>query len=252
MPDKLSEIVLILVGSTMIILTLTSLVITTLVISRKRKFRHEMEIADLKNEYERELLRTQLEIQSQTFETISRELHDNVGTLLSIALVHVNAATPNSEVETLINEAMDILRDISRSLNPDSINRMGWQKSLLNELQRIDRSNRFNIKTSVAGEPVELEPSRQIILFRILQEAINNIVKHAAATEVSVDIGYDRGQTTIRVSDNGKGISTPLNGKPAQGSGLQNMRARAAMLPAELIIDSEPGKGTTINIHIKN
>ncbi len=252
MPDKLSEVVLILVGSTMIIFALTSLIITALVISRKRKFRHDMEIAELKNEYERELLRTQLEIQSQTFETISRELHDNVGTLLSIALVHVNASTQHSEVASLINEAMDTLRDISKSLNPEAINRMGWQKSLFNELQRIGRSKKFSIKTSVNGDPVEMEPSRQIILFRILQEAINNIVKHAAATEVTVDLQYASEETNICIRDNGKGMNSSLNGNNAQGSGLQNMRARANMLPAQLIIDSEPGKGTTINIAIKN
>src|SRR5690242_20981737 len=91
MPDKFSEVVLILVGSTFIILVLVVLVITVLFINQKRKFRHRLELSDLRNEYDRELLQAQLEIQSQTFETISRELHDNVGTLLSIAMVHLRS-----------------------------------------------------------------------------------------------------------------------------------------------------------------
>jgi hypothetical protein len=257
MPDKLSEVILIMVGSTMIILALTSLVVTSLVISRKRKFRHNMEMADLKNTYERELLRVQLEIQAETFQTISRELHDNVGTLLSIATVHVRSVTEShnrnetkkmEEVQGLLNEAMDILRDISKSLNPETITTLGWQKSFFNELQRIGRSNVFSIKTSVRGVPFEIEPAKQILLFRILQETINNIVKHAEATEVYVDLVYEENGMNINIADNGKGFSE--EGAVPEGSGLKNMRARASMLPANLRINSHSGKGTVMNIYI--
>lgn len=260
MPDKLSEVVLIMVGSTMIILALTALVVTALVISRKRKFRHSMEMTDLKNTYEKELLRTQLEIQSQTFETISRELHDNVGTLLSIALIHARSASESAEqketkkmqeVQSLLNEAMDILRDISKSLNPETITSLGWQKSFFNELQRVGRSSMFSIKTSITGDPFVMETAKQIILFRILQEAVNNVVKHAYATEVNVDVRYQEEGIAISIADNGKGIINEKKDAAMEGSGLRNMQARASMLNADLKIDSQAGKGTTINIYVK-
>ena len=259
MPEKFSEVILILVGSTFIILVLVVLVITALFINQKRKFRHRLELSNLRNEYDLELLQTQLEIQSQTFETISRELHDNVGTLLSIAMVHLRSqpeagkAMPAKiiEVESLVNEAMDMLRDISRSLNPESITRTGWQQSFLNELQRIDRSKLFNIQTSVSGEPFTIEDSKQIILFRILQEAMNNIVKHSEATNVKVNIAYAGDEVNIMITDDGKGMEKENNLRASDGAGLRNMKARAMMLPADLVINSQLGSGTTIQIRYK-
>jgi glucose-6-phosphate-specific signal transduction histidine kinase len=116
MQDKLSEVTLILIGSTLIILILTGLIIISLFISQKRKFRHHQEKLDMKNNFDNELLRSRLEIQSQAFESISRELHDNVGTLISIAMVHVKSQgerkngediSKRDEVTSLLNEAMD-------------------------------------------------------------------------------------------------------------------------------------------------
>ncbi len=260
MPDKFSEVFLILVGSTFIILVLVALVITALFINQKRKFRHKLELTGLRNEYDRELMQTQLEIQSQTFETISRELHDNVGTLLSIAMVHLRSLPEAGngrmqekmvEVEGLMNEAMGMLRDISRSLNPESITHNGWQKSFLNELERIDRSRLFSIETSVMGQSFVMEDSKQIILFRILQEAMNNIVKHAEATKVMVSITYTMGTLTITIKDNGKGMDYGSLLPSTVGSGVRNMRARAAMLPAIFDITSERGKGTSVTIDYK-
>ena len=261
MPDNFSEVFLILVGSTFIILVLVVLVITALFINQKRKFGHKLELTGLRNEYDRELMQTQLEIQSQTFETISRELHDNVGTLLSIAMVHLRSLPEAGngrmqekmvEVEGLMNEAMDMLRDISRSLNPENITRDGWQRSFLNELERIDRSRLFSIETSMKGESFVMEDSKQIILFRILQEAMNNIVKHAEATKVVVDISYSAGTLSITMKDNGKGMNYYGSLLPSTGgSGLRNMKARAAMLPAIFDITSERGKGTSVTIEYK-
>ena len=259
MSDKFSEVILILVGSTFIILVLVVLVIAALFINQKRKFRHRLELSDLRNEYDRELLQTQLEIQSQTFETISRELHDNVGTLLSIAMVHLRSGNGQGstlqvkmeEVEGLVNEAMDMLRDISRSLDPENITRAGWEKSFLNELERIRRSKLFSIHTSVTGEPFSIEVSKQIILFRILQEAMNNIVKHAEATSVSVSIAYEGNDLSVTINDNGKGMKEEPALAASVGAGLRNMKARAVMLPAIFDITSENGSGTTVTIRYK-
>lgn len=246
MPDKFSEVILILVGSTFIILVLVVLVITALFINQKRKFRHRLELSHLRNEYDRELLQAQLEIQSQTFETISRELHDNVGTLLSIAMVHLRSQR-TGEVEALMNEAMDMLRDISKSLDPENVTRTGWEKSFLNELERIRRSKLFSISASLSGERFPVEASKQIILFRILQEAMNNIVKHADASEVIVNIAYAVNELSVTIRDNGKGFIAI----ETSGSGLRNMKARAAMLPATFDIISENGSGTTVMIRYK-
>jgi signal transduction histidine kinase len=155
------------------------------------------------------------------------------------------------EVESLVNEAMDMLRDISRSLNPENITGTGWQQSFLNELERIDRSKLFSIQTTVSGVPFTIDHSKQIILFRILQEAMNNIVKHSQATKVNVSITYAGDELNIAITDDGKGMADSKSLPASGGAGLRNMKARAVMLPAALDINSLLGHGTTIQIRYR-
>jgi len=260
MQDTLSGIILILVASTLIILILLVLVIISLFINQKRKYRHWQEKSEIKNTYEQELLRSHLEIQSQTFESISRELHDNVGTLISIAMVHIKSMTELkngndrqkiTEIDSLLNEAMDTLRDISRSINPENINRLGWQKSFVGELEKIRKTNAFTIHYSEEGEPFSIEVPKQIILFRILQETLNNIVKHSDGCQIHAQFVFSKPEIIITIKDNGKGFNYKSDNLPGEGSGIKNMQARAAMLPAKLEIESQPGSGTTVTISYK-
>lgn len=257
MPEKLSEVVLILVGSTLIILMLTSLIIVSLFINQKRKFRHQKEKAELKNSFEQELLRSHMEIQAQAFDSISRELHDNVGTLISIAMVHMKSLAAENEIKHmerweeaggLLNEAMDALRDISRSIKPENITRLGWQKALTAELDRIRKTNLFAVHCSEEGEPFPIELPKQVILFRIVQETLNNIIKHSNGDHIYVHIAFKKPRLIITVRDDGKGFEYVPEQQTAQKSGISNMLARAAMLPARLHIESRPGTGTTMSL----
>lgn len=249
---------IILVGSTLIIVILISLVITALFINQKRKFRHIHEIGDLKNDFDKELLKTQLEIQFQTLETISRELHDNIGTIISIALAHVKTlARINNkqdeqriiEIDSLLNEAIDTLRDISKSINPENIKKLGWLRSFYAELEKITKTKLFEVELLTEGEPFQIEESKQIILFRILQEALNNIVKHSDASTIKTHILFSKNECRISLSDDGKGFTDDFF---SEGSGVNNMKARAAMIPAIFEIESVPNKGTIINISYTN
>lgn len=260
MHQKFSEVALILFGSTFIILMLTGLVVISLFINQKRKYRHLQEKSEMKNSFDRELLQSHLEIQSQAFESISRELHDNVGTLISIAMVHlksISVSMPDNEqlklteADTLLNEAMYTLRDISRSINPENINRLGWQKSFIEELERIRKTNAFNIHYSEEGTPFVIEIQKQIIIFRILQETLNNIVKHSNGHDIYSHIRFSDAGVIITIKDNGKGFQGQLTDLASEGSGIRNMRARAAMLPAVLDIEGRIEGGTVVTLSYK-
>ncbi|HTI11499.1 MAG TPA: ATP-binding protein [Puia sp.] len=258
MPEKFSEVTLILFASTLIILLLTGLIVVSLFINQKRKYRYHREKFELKTNFEGELLRAHLEIQSQAFESISRELHDNVGTLISIAMVHMRSLSVSeterdkiSEVDSLLNEAMDSLRDISRSINPENINRLGWQKSFVAELDRIRKTNLFKVHYSEEGLPFTIELQKQIILFRILQETLNNIVKHSGGNHIYSHIRFLDNLVSITIKDDGKGFKAHSIDLPGEGSGIKNMRSRAAMLPAILEIESEVGGGTVVRLSYK-
>jgi signal transduction histidine kinase len=257
MQEKLSEVTLILVGSTAIILLLTGLIVFSLIVNQKRKYRHLQEKLSLKNGFDQELLRSTLEIQTQAFESISRELHDNVGTLISIAMVHIKSLDASTrekenqrlnETENLLNEALESLRDISRSIHPENISRLGWQQSLETELQRIGKSKLFTVAYSQEGEAFAVELDKQVIIFRILQESLNNIVRHSNGLHIDCHVRFSGREVNITITDDGKGFEQPGALDNGNGSGLRNMRARAAMLPAVLSISNGVEKGTVVKL----
>jgi two-component system NarL family sensor kinase len=260
MQEKLSEVTLILIGSTVIILVLTGLIVISLFIDQKRKYRHRQEKSEMKNNFDQELLRSHLEIQTQAFESISRELHDNVGTLISIAMVHIRSlAAPLhkseelkiTEAESLLNEAMTTLKDISLSINPENISLLGWQRSFIAELERVRKTNLFTIHYEEEGAPFSIELRKQIIIFRILQETLNNILKHSNGCHIYTKVHFSSPQLTISIKDDGKGFTSGQLQASPKGSGMKNMVARAAMLPATLTIDSSPESGTAVTLSYK-
>jgi len=255
MPEKFSEVTLILFASTSIILLLTGLIVLSLFINQKRKYRFYREKSELKNNFDRELLHAHLEIQAQSFESISRELHDNVGTLISIAMVHIrSSAIPAAEqgkiaeAEGLLNEAMNTLRDISKSIHPENIQRLGWQKSFTAELGRVSRTNLFKVHYSEDGTPFTIGLQKQVIIFRILQETLNNIVKHSQGSHIHAHVLFLNDEVTISIRDDGKGFQQLPGDPTGQGSGIRNMRSRAAMLPALLEIGNAPEGGAVVRL----
>jgi signal transduction histidine kinase len=252
MQEKLSEVVLILIGSTLTTLILATLIILSVFIGQRRKFRHRKELIEMKSNYDKEVLRTQLETQMQTLETISRELHDNVGTLISMAMVHLKSTEntrQTTEANQMLDEAMEILRDISRSINPDNIQKRGLSQSIRNELDRIRKSGQY--KTNFTSEGVEfaIDPQNQVILFRIIQEALNNILKHARANEIQISLIFKEPKLSITIADNGQGfLFQPEQGDSISHSGLANMTKRARLIGGSLEIKSKLNAGTIIEI----
>ena len=153
-----------------------------------------------------------------------------------------------SESENLLNEALESLRDISRSIHPENISRLGWQQSLESELQRIGKSKMFTVAYTQEGEPFAVELGKQVIIFRILQESLNNIVRHSNGLHIGCHVSFFGGEVNITITDDGKGFDQPGEMDYRNGSGLRNMRARAAMLPAVLSIGNGPKKGTVVKL----
>lgn len=258
MQDLPQEVKDILIASTVIILLLTISIIVFMFINQKRKFRHRQQLENQKKFFDEEILRAQLEIQSQTFETISRELHDNVSNTLSLALLNLNLLTNGQsqesasridETKTLLLEAKNSVKDYSWYINPENINNQGLKQSLQQLMKKFGNLKLFNLNFKSSGEEFTLESSRQIIIYRIVQEALSNTVKHADASEVGLNLEFRHPQLKISIQDNGSGFDTlqilSTNIK-THGAGLKNMIARASMIKAKLDINSQPGKGTTL------
>jgi two-component system NarL family sensor kinase len=214
----------------------------------------------MKTQFEKALLQTQLEIQEQTLKNISQEIHDNIGQALSLAKLNLNTMPAvNDELlqqkiinsKELVSKAIVDLRDLSRSLDTDYVKEMGLLRAIEYELELIRKTGTINTQLTADGAVFRLDKQKELILFRIVQETFNNIIKHAEAKNLIVNINYNSTELMLLITDDGKGVDlSPLNESSNSGFGLgiRNMHSRAKLIGADFNMLSSTGKGTTVKI----
>jgi two-component system, NarL family, sensor kinase len=252
------DIVIFLIVATGLILFMATFIITIIFLYRKRQHTFEKNLVQLKLDYEKASLGSQLEIQEQTFQHISREIHDNIN--LSLTLAKLNLITMDwanndkallkvdNSIE-LLTQSIAQLSDMSKSLDADIINRDGLLSAVEEELQRIKKTGYFHVSYSVTGNPVYMNSQAELVIFRIIQEAFNNIIKHAHARTASLQLHYNHKWLQIEIADDGNGFDPEL--VPAgHHAGLNNMEARIKLLGGKMDIKSIPGQGSSLNFII--
>ena len=242
---------LILLG-TIILVVLVSFVImlSYFFTTRKNKLLKEKEL--LHAQFQQQLLQTQLEIQEQTLKTISEEIHDNIGQVLSLAKLNLNTL-PNSDepkiqdTKNLVSKAITDLRNLSHSMHGDIISELGLQQSIANELRIIESTKAFVTELKNTGTVFKLNAQKEMVLFRMVQEALHNIVKHSAAATITVGMQYQPQAFTLTVTDDGKGFDPSI---VSSSNGLKNIKARALALGGIATIVSEKNAGTVVTVKI--
>ena len=246
------EIIYTIVLATIFFMLLVVILLITVWRYYSRKRSHEMEVI----QFEHTLLQTRLEIQEKTFQGISQELHDNLGQLLSLAKLNLTTATLDrpDEAREKMNGAIDLvslsiqsIRDLAKTLHPESVNRVGLLAALETEVRIIEKLKIMQPVFQVSGTMIDLDDNRSLIIFRIVQEALHNVIRHAKATLVEIHVDFTPETMKMMVRDNGVGIVIP---EKSDGSGLRNMKDRARMIGADLDVESAPGKGTAIRLTI--
>jgi signal transduction histidine kinase len=209
--------------------------------ARKNKLLQEREL--LQSQHQQALLQTQIEIQEQTLKTISEEIHDNIGQVLSLAKLNLNTL-PNSDepkiqdTKNLVSKAITDLRNLSHSMHGDIIAELGLQQSIVNELRIIESTKAFATALKVTGAAFKLNAQKEMVLFRMVQEALHNIVKHLPTV------------FTLTVADNGKGFDLTLLNEQGNGIGIHSMHNRAKIIGASFNMSSTLGNGTVITIQL--
>ena len=213
----------------------------------------------MKANFEKELLQTQVEIQEQTLKNISEEIHDNVGQILSLAKLHLNtfpagtdASVQNKvdETKNLVSKAINDLRNLSRSLHGEKITDIGLQESISSELNILQNTGEFKTRLIINGDIYKIDGQKEMVLFRIVQEALHNAQKHSGATDLWVEMNYNPHAFNLKVCDNGNGFNTASLNQKEKGIGLKSMYNRAALIGGKLFLDSGNGKGTCINVEL--
>lgn len=253
-----SQIKYFVVVASVILFLLVLFLLFVLVWYRKKRNRHIIEKQIMRNTFENNLLKSKLETQEQTFNIISQEIHDNVGQLLSLAKVQLSIAEQNeitdkallADIKNNIGNALNDLRDIARSLNSDRIQRLTLQQIVEEELQRINLSGVLVCSLQTSGIEKAIPEHKKAFLFRMIQECLQNTLKHADATQINADMHYTPKALEIIVSDNGKGFNLEKEMLKSTGLGLNNIKNRVHLIGGSVHIDSAEGKGTTVVLNI--
>ena len=243
---------------TLLVLLMAGFILVILYFYKRKQIAYLKTIETINHDHEKNLLQSRIEVQEQTLQNISREIHDNISLSLTLAKLQLNTVNIDDKGATvqvvsssinLLSKSINDLSDLSKSMNPDIISQEGLIDALENETARISKSALFKINTEINGNPVFLDAQKELIIFRIIQEAFNNIIKHACAQNVGLDLYYHTNRIEITIIDDGKGFD-PKHLSTRNGAGLNNMKTRAKVFNGEVSIESNSGSGTKISISI--
>ena len=275
---------LLLIGTTMVLLVVFAItVLAVMVIYRRRKLDHQREIAVINERFTRELMQAQIEVQRETMRYIGREIHDNVGQKLVLAALYAEqvdtggmatggAATGAAEtgatetgatatrdtatgeriraIAGILHESLDDLRSLSKSLTELNHLNSDLYQLISNECTRVRMTGACPVRLDSNTTQISCALPVKSFTLRILQEFLQNSLKHAACTEIAVRIDRREDALEITVADNGSGFDPEEAMKSERGIGLKNMRTRAEMIGATLLLSSATPGGTKMILTI--
>lgn len=210
-------------------------------------------------EHENELAITRLQVQEQAMNLISEEIHDHVGQLLSITKKYIAAAEagavesnikePLAKAGNMLAKAIHEIRHISHSLNNELIREKGFLPLVQNDLEHLTDAAQIKGILKIEGVPFNLNHEQELLIYRMIQEAMQNIVKHAKATQVLIAFSFTEKDLTIRIEDNGTGFDIEA-ARQKESIGFKNIYNRAEILKGAINISSQNGQGTKIYVKI--
>ncbi len=256
MPSTKQEILIFIIAISLILIFLGFVFLFLIISIQKKKKKTAFEKEQMQRAFEEQMFKVQLEIQEQTFNAISAEIHDNVGQILSLATVQASIVENQlkhsqpllADCKHNINRAMTDLRDIAKSLSSERIELLDLVKAVQLEADRLNRTKPAYCTVKVFNTIVDLNSKKKLLVFRIIQEAINNVLKHAQATSIEIILTYLDKNFTVSIQDNGTGFN--LEEHTHHGLGLQNIIKRTSIIGGNATIKSKPNEGTTITLNI--
>ena len=239
------ELIVAVITATILFFLFAAFTVSYLLLYRRRQKQYEAERQLTQKEVERQILQSRVEVQEATFQHISQELHDNVAQLLGttkmlIGVTGIKLEDPPPSLttaDTTLTKAIQELRHLSRSLNREWLERFDFSENLKDEVERINTAQ--ILEATIAGNThLDMPAGEQLLLFRIVQEAIQNALRHAAPQRLAIAITAGE-ELQVQIINDGKPLPSHF-----EGMGTNNMRHRARLFGGTVTWDS--GQDETI------
>jgi two-component system sensor histidine kinase UhpB len=187
---------------------------------------------------------------------IARELHDEIGQALTAVVLQLERAARDAEppvrgeveeAREAVRESLEEVREIARRLRPEALDDLGLGSALAALTLDVSRRTGLRIERRVEPGLPALGPEEELVVYRVAQEGLTNIARHAEADHAWVTLGGRGGEVVLEVRDDGRGFEPAA----AMGAGLRGMRERALLVGAKLAINSRAGEGTTVRLALE-
>lgn len=215
----------------------------------------QAQLAEKEVIYRRHLARTVLDTQENERKKLAEELHDNVNQLLGVVKLYIEHAIADDAIRDsllkksneYIDKVIEELRNLTRNLAPPLLAELGLEQSLISIAETIEEVQPINIRIDIENiDEVSIQDGQKLMLYRIVQEQLNNVVKHANAANVTVHLEQIENKVSLVITDDGRG--TDLSTDQGQGMGLRNIRNRIELYQGTVAMDSAPGKGFVLDV----
>lgn len=240
-----------------IIISSLSLMIVLILLFRQRRLRLLGKMAAERLAEQKERNRLIIETEEHERTRIAKEIHDGVGQQIAAAKLNLSATIDDvketivksklEKVQQLIDDTATELREVSHQLIPAILLRKGLPEAINELVGNISSGKKIKIHYSISGFDSRLDPTIETVLYRVIQECVNNVLKHAQASELNILLTKHHGSVNMLIEDNGKGFDT---NNSSRGIGIKNMISRIEFLNGSIEFDSTNQQGTTVNILI--
>lgn len=230
---------------------------------QKKQLRQEKKLHKIGKEKQQMLLETALNSEESERRRIAQDLHDDIGTMLSLTKLSLNqlskslkkeqnipADSPLSRSQTLVEETILHVRRIIRDLVPTTLEQFGLAAAIEEFIHRLQAGSSLSVNFQCDGEGLPRQSQKiELTLFRITQELVNNAIKHSECTEINVDLFLNNEQLELLVTDNGKGFdAATIRTTKAGGLGFRNIESRLSIVKGKVVYKKPRLKGSCVHV----
>jgi signal transduction histidine kinase len=251
-PGPGSSVSLVLFFGTIGMLALTIGLIVFIIFHQRKVIRYQMKLQRLENDQQKLLLNASIRLQEEERQRIAADLHDDAGPLLATARLYLNENLVNLDKTTqlqsiynakqIIDDTIQLIRNISHSLMPPTLKNFGLESAVNDLFQKISGSGSMNASSRFHDYRERLQAENELIIFRVIQELVNNILKHSNASFIHLTQNTSGNKFFIRLHHDGRGITqndfNKLN-KSNVGLGLKNIQSRLKVLHGKIFFEKD-------------